>query len=179
MKLSAFIFCVSSVVGTYNVEANTLAAPANSLSEIEYIGAHYGVFEYNNSDSLINSVKLLNRFGFNSSVVAETLNLKNYMGNVIVFRPDIGGKDLSYEDVFAAFKNFMKPVQLSEKDKIVIKNTPLSKNEGGTVIIQTYQLFFDSSHAESSQSFQIPNGGIALTVLKLNGEKLLLITSKP
>jgi hypothetical protein len=61
----------------------------------------------------------------------------------------------------------------------LLLKTHLSVNEGGETIKQSYQVLFDGNHAESSQPFQIPKGGLALTVVKLDSGKLLFITSAP
>nr|WDS96518.1 hypothetical protein VW1_00092 [Enterobacter sp.] len=179
LKSSVLIFLLSTAFGTFNVVAETSTTFINSQSEDAYNGANYGFFEYTSSDALIKSVKILDKFGFNSAVVAETLDLNAYQGSVIIFKPDVGGKALSCEDVFAALKKYMKPLGFSEKDSMVVKNTPLSSNEGGTMINQSYQVSFNGEHAEATQPFQIPKGGLALTVVKLDDGKLLMITTTP
>ena len=179
LKSTLFFVFLSSSLGIFNAVADTLPATNNAQSESAYGGAHYGVFEYTNTNSLINATKLLDKYGFHSDVVAETLDLNAYQGSVIIFKPAASGKVLSYEDVFASFKKYMNPLEFKDSDAIVVKNTPLSINDGGTTINQFYQVLFDGNHAESSQPFQIPKGGLALTVLKLDGGKILFITSAP
>ncbi|MBJ8931662.1 hypothetical protein [Citrobacter freundii] len=179
LKASALFFCLSATVATLSVAAEALPTSSNAQSETAYGGAHYGVFEYKSPDALINSVKLLEKFGFNSAVVAETLDLNSYQGSIIIFKPDVGGKPLSYEDTFAALKKYLKPLDFSKTDAIVVKNTPLSVNEGGTTIKQYYQVLFSGEHAEGTQPLQIPQDGLALTVVKMDDGKLLMITSTP
>jgi len=179
LKSSLFILFLSATTGSFNAVADTLPATDNTANEGAYGRAHYGVFEYTDTNSLINAVKLLDKFGYHSNVVAETLDLNAYRGSVIIFKPEASGKALSYEDVFASFKKYMTPLKFKESDAIVVNNTPLSVNEGGTTIRQFYQVLFDGNNTESSQPFQIPKGGLALTVLKLDGGKLLVITSVP
>lgn len=179
LKASALIVLLSISAATFNVAADTLQVSNNAHSEGAYGGAHYGIFEYTAPDSLIRSVKLLEKFGFNSAVVAETLDLNSYQGSIIIFRPDVGAKALSYEDAFAALNKYMKPLSFSDTDAIVIKNTPFSVNEGGTMIKQDYQVLFNGENAKATQPFQIPNGGLALTVVKMDNGKLLMITSTP
>lgn len=161
-----------------NISVAADKLPATSLAQSEgAFGAHYGLFEYTDSDSLIKSVRLLEKFGFKTSVVAETLDLNSYHGSVIIFRPSLGGKPLSYEDALAAFRNFMELRQFSAQDAIVVKNTPLSVNEGGTMMNQSYQAVLDGENYKASQPFQIPNNGLALTVVKMDSGKLLVITT--
>jgi hypothetical protein len=179
LKPSLLILFFSTATGTFNAAADTLPASSNVQSEGAYGGAHYGVFEYTDPDSIIKSVKLLNKFGFNTAVVAETLDLHSYQGSVIIFKPDIGGKALSYNDAFAALKQYMNQLKFSVNDAIVVKNTPLSVNEGGTMIKQNYQVLFNGEHAEATQPLHIPKGGLALTVVKMNDGKLLMITTTP
>jgi hypothetical protein len=57
--------------------AETLPVSNIAQSEFAYGGAHYGVFEYTDTNSLINSFKLLEKFEFRSDVV-ETLDLNAY-----------------------------------------------------------------------------------------------------
>ncbi|HHL3258639.1 hypothetical protein I5398_22770 [Citrobacter freundii] len=178
LKYTVLILSTITAVGTFNASADTLSATGNTQSESVY-APNYGVFEYTAPDSLIKSVKLLDKFGFNSAVVSETLNLNSYQGSVIIFKPDVGGKALSYDDVFDALKKYMKPIKFSETDAIVVKNTPLSVNEGGAMIKQDYQVLFNGESAQGTQPFQIPEGGLALTVVKMNNGKLLLITTTP
>lgn len=178
LKSSALVFFISTAVGTFNAVADTLLVSNNTQSESVY-APNYGVFEYTSPDSLIKSVRLLDKFGFNSAVVSETLDLNSYQGSVLIFKPDVGGKALSYEDAFAALKKYMKPQKFSETDAIVVKNTPLSVNEGGAMIKQDYQVLFNGESTQGTQPFQIPSGGLALTVVKMNDGKLLLITTTP
>lgn len=179
LKYSLFTVLIAISFGGGSAVAETLPVSNIAQSEFAYGGAHYGVFEYTDTNSLINSFKLLEKFEFRSDVVAETLDLNAYQGSVIIFKPAVSDKSLSYEDVFASLKKYMTPLEFKETDAIVIKNTPLSVNEGGETIKQSYQVLFDGNHAESSQPFQIPKGGLALTVVKLDSGKLLFITSAP
>lgn len=152
--------------------------PATNLAQSEgAFGAHYGLFKYTDTDSLIKSVRLLEKFGFNTAVVAETLDLNSYQGSVIIFKPSAGGKPLSYEDALSAFRNFMEPRQFSAQDAIVVNNTTLSVNEGGTVINQIYQVLLDGESIKASQPFQVPKDGLALTVVKMDDGRLLVITT--
>ncbi|ENP6470072.1 hypothetical protein ACD109_004350 [Salmonella enterica] len=178
LKLSLVVAILSGYSVNFSAVADTSPATSNAQSEGAF-GANYGMFEYTDSDSLINSIRLLEKFGFNTSVVADTLDLNSYKGSVIIFKPVAGGKSLSYEDALAAFSKYMKPQQFSSSDAIVVKNTPLSVNEGGTVMKQYYNVLFAGESAEASQPFQIPKGGLALTVLKMDDGKLLVITSTP
>ncbi|HDT2136657.1 hypothetical protein [Enterobacter ludwigii] len=179
LKSSLFILLLGTTMGSFNAVADTFSSTDIAANEGAYGGAHYGVFGYTDTKSLVNSVKLLDKFGYHSNVVAETLDLNAYQGSVIIFKTAASGKVLSYEDVFAALKKYMTPLKFKETDAIVVKNTPLSVNEGGATIKQSYQVLFDGNHAESSQPFQIPKGGLALTVYKLDGGQLLFITSAP
>lgn len=47
------------------------------------------------------------------------------------------------------------------------------------MIKQDYQVLFNGESAQGTQPFQIPEGGLALTVVKMNNGKLLLITTTP
>ncbi|EIK1334789.1 hypothetical protein LJV55_003229 [Salmonella enterica] len=176
--LKSSVFILFTTVCAFNAAADTLPASDNTQNESAHAPI-YGVFEYTNQDSLIKSIRLLDKFGFNSAVVAETLDLNSYHGSVLVFKPGVGGKSLSYKDVFAALNKYMKPLKFSETDAIVVKNTPLSINEGGTMIKQNYKVLFNGEGAEATQPFQIPKGGLALTVVKMNDGKLLMITTTP
>ncbi|HCD7096172.1 TPA: hypothetical protein NDY26_004827 [Enterobacter hormaechei] len=177
LKSSFFIALLATSFWSFNAVSETLPASNIAQSEGAYGGAHYGVYEYIDTNSLINSLKLLGKFGFRSDVVAETLDLNSYQGSVIIFKPAASGKMLSYQDVFASLKKYMTPLKFKDTDAIVVKNTPFSVNEGGVTIKQFYKVLFDGSHVESFQAFQIPKGGLALTVVKLGGGNLLFITS--
>jgi hypothetical protein len=48
-----------------------------------------------------------------------------HIRSVIIFKPAVSDKSLSYEDVFASLKKYMTP-EFKETDAIVIKNTPFS-----------------------------------------------------
>lgn len=176
LKSSVLILAAMTSVGSFNVAADTLPVSGNTQSESDY-APHYGIFEYTAPDSLIKSVRLLDKFGFNSAVVAETLDLNSNQGGVLIFKPDVGGKNLSYEDAFASLKKYMKPLKFSDTDVIVVKNTPLTINEGGTMIKQDYQVLFNGERVQATQPFHLPEGGLALTVVKINDDKLLLITT--
>ncbi|HAV1871866.1 TPA: hypothetical protein JG951_003137 [Enterobacter hormaechei subsp. steigerwaltii] len=170
------LFLTSISYVSISVAADKL--PATSLAQSEgAFGAHYALFEYSDTDSLIKSVRLLEKFGFNTAVVAETLDLNVYRGSVITFKPSAGGKPLSYEDALAAFQNFMKPRQFSVQDAIVVNNTTLSVNEGGTMMNQFYQVLLDGESTKASQPFQVPKDGLAMTVVKMDDGRLLVITT--
>lgn len=172
---STILICTS--VLSYNAMANTTPANSNTQPAVVAYGANYGLFEYTDTDSLIKTVQLLEKFGFNTAVVASTLDLNSYNGSVIIFKRAAGGKPLSYEDALSAFKNFMKPLQFSTQDVGVVKNTPLSINEGGTLVKQSYQVLYAGQNIQGSQPFRVPAGGIALTIVKMGDGKLLVITT--
>lgn len=176
LKPSLFIAIFSFTMAGGSAVANTLSSSTQSQSTVEF-GANYSLFEYKDADSLIKSVHLLEKFGFKADVVAETLDLNSYMGSVITFEPSPNGKTLSSEDALAAFRNFMTPRQFAAQDSIVIKNTPLSVNEGGAVLNQSYRVVLDGQLTEASQPLQLPKDGLCLTVVKTSNGKLLIITT--
>ncbi|EMN5850589.1 hypothetical protein RJO36_004051 [Enterobacter hormaechei] len=128
LKSSLFILLLSTTMGHFNAVADTFSSPDIAANEGAFGGAHYGMFGYTDTKSLVNSVKLLDKFGFHSNVVAETLDLNAYQGSVIIFKTEASGKVLSYEDVFSALKKYMTPLKFKETDAIVVKkHTAFSK----------------------------------------------------
>lgn len=177
MKFSVFPFILFfSASAAFNATAESTNKVTNSL-EAENAGVSYGLFKYKDTDALIKTVKLLQKFGFNTDVVAETLNLKVYSGGVIIFKPSINGKPLLSEDILAAFKNTMEPDEISNLNSFVIKNTPLTTNAGGTFFNQSYDLTYAGQRENATRPFQIPAGGIALTIVKLDNGRVLAISS--
>lgn len=178
IKLCLSFIILSMSSAAFSASADTVST-GNNTQSVYLEGANYGLFEYTDTESLIKSIKLLETFGFKTAVVADTLDLNSYHGSVIIFKPATSGKPLSSKDALAAFRKYMQPRQLSVQDALVIKNTPLSVNDGGTVIKQFYTVLFDGQNAEASQPFQVPKDGLGLTIVKMDNGKLLLITTTP
>lgn len=158
--------------------ADTVQSVSNVNSE-QAADAHYEVFEYTDNDALIKTIRLLNKFGFNTDIPADGLDLSVYQGGVITSSPEPGARALSYEDALAAFHKFMKPSKLSSTEAIVVKITPLSVNSFGSVIKQDYKLLVKGQNIEATRPLQLPDGSLALTVVMIGDGKLLVITTTP
>ncbi|TNV16075.1 hypothetical protein FH968_19730 [Buttiauxella sp. B2] len=175
------IIYICSSAATFSAISSTpdITTTVVNPQSIGVFGADYGVFKSIDTDALIKSVKLLEKDGFNTAVVTNTLDLNSYKGSVIIFKSSANGKPLSSEKALAAFKKNMQVEKLSAQDAILIKNTPLSLNEGGTVINQSYNIIYAGKSETASQYFQVPQGGLALTIVKMDDGKLLVITTNP
>lgn len=171
----AFLILGSSALAVAAENTTAVVNPQN----IGLLDAGFGIYKYDNSDALIKAVKLLEKFGYNTSVVSETLDLNVYRGSVIVFGPDANAKALSAEDAMAALRYNMRQINISSQESLVIRNTPTSVSEGGTVITQSYEIFYNGQHPKGTQQFMVPSKGLALTIVKLDDDRLLAIITKP
>ncbi|HBL7007452.1 TPA: hypothetical protein LSH92_002631 [Citrobacter koseri] len=159
--------------------AQPLAAPAPTAvtlpSGTELV---HEFFRYTDHTALIRSVKLLEKFGFNTSTVAETLDLNTWPGGTVVFRPTSGAKPLDLADALAALHNTLQPVTQTATDSVNIRNTPVSQGEYSTTIAQSYQVIKDGAAVNGNTDINIPVNGLALTIIKTSDNQLFSILSR-
>lgn len=158
--------------------ADTGQSVSNANSE-QAADVHYEVFEYTDNEALIKTIRHLNKLGFNTDIPADGLNLSAYRGGVITSSSEPGAKALSYEDALAAFHKFMKPSKLSSTDVIDIKITPMSVKDFGSVLKQDYKLLVKGENIKATRHLLLPQGSLAMTVVKFGDGKLLVITTTP
>lgn len=167
------------VVQVFLPLTQALAAPAptavytTSGPELTYTFLHY-----TDHTALIKSVKLLEKFGFNTATVAETLDLNTWSGGAITFWPASGGKRLNSEDVLGALRKNMQPVALAATDKLTVRSAPINQGGNSVMVEQTYQLMKDGQNINGSSMIDIPVNGLALTIIKIGNNQLLSVVSR-
>ncbi|MBW4238048.1 hypothetical protein JRY02_05115 [Enterobacter roggenkampii] len=134
-------------------------------------------FRYTDHTVLIRSVKLLEKFGFNTATVAETLNFNTWPGGTVVFWPASGAKPLNIADALAALHNTLQPVTQTATDSVNIRNTLVSQDENSAIIMQSYQVKKDGTAVSGDTNINIPADGLALTIIKIGDSQLLAILS--
>ena len=73
----------------------------------------------------------------------------------------------------------MKPSKLSSTDVIDKKITPISVKDFGSVLKQDYKLLVKGENIEATRPLLLPQGSLAMTVVKFGDGKLLVITTTP
>lgn len=135
-------------------------------------------FRYTDHTALIRSVKLLEKFGFNTSTVAETLDLNTWPGGTVMFRPASGAKPLDLADALAALHDTLQPVTQMDTDSVNIRNALVSQGENSATIAQSYQVKKDGVAVNGDTNINIPANGLALTIIKTGDSQLLAILSR-
>lgn len=121
---------------------------------------------------------MLEKFGFNTATVAETLDLNTWPGGTVVFRPVNGAKPLDLADALAALHNTLQPITQTATDSVNIRNAPVSQGEYSATIAQSYQVVKDGAVVNGNTLLDIPVNGLALTIIKTGDNQLLSILSR-
>lgn len=135
-------------------------------------------FRYTDHTALIRSVKLMEKFGFNTATVAETLDLNSWPGGTVVFLPASGAKALDPADAKAALHNTLRPVTQTATDAVTIRNALVSQGGNSVTVAQSYQVEKDGATVNGNTQLDIPVNGLALTIIKTGDSQLLAILSR-
>lgn len=134
-------------------------------------------FGYTDHTALTRSVKMLEKFGFNTATVAETLDLNTWPGGTVVFRPASGAKPLDLADALAALHKTLQPMTQKATHSVNIRNTLVSHGENTATIAQSYQVKKDGIVVSGDTNINIPGNGLALTIIKIGDSQFLAILS--
>ncbi|MHA6636753.1 hypothetical protein ACX3OY_23550 [Citrobacter farmeri] len=168
-----------AVIPLYLPLTQPLAAPAPTVVYLPSgTGLTHAFFRYTDHSALIRSVKLLEKFGFNTATVAETLDLNTWPGGTITFRPASGAKPLDLADALATLHNTLQFVAQTATDSVIIKNTPVNLRENSATVAQSYQVVKDGVAVNGTTQLDIPVNGLTLTIIKTGDNQLLSILSR-